>query len=183
MHVPWIVHYICIYLLVFIVYTTRVYIYMYITVSLWFHPVQIFIYGPIECSCHLIKYVNLSNCNESLYSVYHDLYPPMCIYSQPQCVPVTSSTCAAVFPQSYYIPVANREENDTLSIVTEISDQLDLFCSNALLIFACLFIHPPCDTDEGTGLTNKGTFLWCIVWPHTRMYTSIYNFLCPQVVS
>ena len=71
-------------------------------------------------------------------------------YSPPQCITVTISACAAVFPQPYYIPVAGREENETFAIVTEISDQLDPFCSNALITFACYFIHPPCDPDRGT---------------------------------
>ena len=67
-------------------------------------------------------------------------------------MPVTTSTCAAMLPESHYIPVADREENKTILVVTEISDQLDPLCSNALLIFACLFIHPPCDPSRGTGL-------------------------------
>ena len=71
------------------------------------------------------------------------------LHSQPQCVPVTTSTCAAIFPQSYYIPVDDREENETFAIVAEISDQLDLFCSNALNFYTCYFIHPPCDPDRG----------------------------------
>ena len=72
-------------------------------------------------------------------------------YSQLQCVQVKSSisTCAAVFPQSYYIPVADRDENEIFAIVTDISSQLDPLCSNALLIYACNFIHPPCDPDTG----------------------------------
>ena len=77
----------------------------------------------------------------------------LCIHrtplSQPQCVPITTSTCAAVFPQSYYIPVAGREESETFGIVTEISGQFDLVCRNALRIYACYFIHPPCDPDTG----------------------------------
>ena len=81
-----------------------------------------------------------------------------CPYSrQPQCVPVTTSTCVAVFSHQYYIPVAGREENETFAVVTEISDQLDPSCSNALVIYACLFIHPPCDPDRGTHLP---TALW-----------------------
>ena len=71
------------------------------------------------------------------------------LHSQPQCVPVTSSECAAVFLESYYIPVAGREKSDTFFIVTEISDQLDTFCSNALNFYACHFTHPPCDLDRG----------------------------------
>ena len=72
------------------------------------------------------------------------------MYSQPQCVPVTSSACDDVFPQLHYIPVAVREESETLALVSEISDQIDMFCSNALLTYACHFIHPPCDPDRGT---------------------------------
>ena len=54
-----------------------------------------------------------------------------------------------MFSQSYYMPVAGREESETFAIVTEISDQLDSFCSNALLIYACYFMHPPCDPIRG----------------------------------
>ena len=57
-----------------------------------------------------------------------------------------------MFPQSYYIPVAGREESKVFTIITEISDQLDPFCSTALAIYACHFIHPPCDPDRGTYL-------------------------------
>ena len=57
-----------------------------------------------------------------------------------------------MFPQSHYLPVAGREENETFAIVTEISDQIDPFCSNALDIYACYFIHPPCDSDGGKRL-------------------------------
>ena len=48
------------------------------------------------------------------------------------------------------MPVAGREENEIFAIVGEISDQLDLFCRNALVTYACHFIHPPCDPDTGT---------------------------------
>jgi hypothetical protein len=71
----------------------------------------------------------------------------------PQCVPVTTSPCATVLPQPYYIPVVGREENEYLAIIAEISDQLDPFCSKALNVFACHFIYPPCDPDRGTQLT------------------------------
>ena len=71
------------------------------------------------------------------------------MYSQPQCVPVTSSVCDAVFPQLYYIPVAGREEKETFAMVSEIGDQLDLFCSSALDFYACHFLYPPCDPDRG----------------------------------
>ena len=80
-----------------------------------------------------------------MYILYHIHF-----YSQPQCVPVTISACDAVFPQPYYIPVAGRGESETFAIVTEISDQLDLFCRNALITYGCYFIHPPCDPDRGT---------------------------------
>ena len=72
--------------------------------------------------------------------------------SQQQCVPVTTSesVCDAMFFQFYYIPVDGQEESETFAIVAEISDQLNPFCSNALLIFACFFIHPPCDPIRGT---------------------------------
>ena len=80
--------------------------------------------------------------------------------SQPQCVPVTTSVCPEVFSQLYYIPVAGREESETFDIVTEISDQLDLFCKNALDIYACYFIYPPCDPDRGTCLITP---IWLYV--------------------
>ena len=67
----------------------------------------------------------------------------------PQCVPVTTSTCPDVFSELYYISVAGREESKTFSTVTEISDQLDHFCKDALAVYACYFIHPPCDPDRG----------------------------------
>ena len=59
-----------------------------------------------------------------------------------------------MLPQPYYIPVTGREENEILAIVTEISDQLDPFCSNALNIFACYFIYPPCNPDRGMFVMN-----------------------------
>ena len=71
------------------------------------------------------------------------------MYSQPQCVPVASSVCNAVFPQLYYIPVAGREEKETFAMVSEISDQLDLFCNSALNFYACQFLYSPCDPDRG----------------------------------
>ena len=46
--------------------------------------------------------------------------------------------------------MAGREESETFAVVTEISDQLDPFCINALDIYACYFIYPPCDPDRGT---------------------------------
>ena len=73
----------------------------------------------------------------------------MNFYSPPQCVPVTTSPCTTVLPQPYYIPVVGREENEYLAIIAEISDQLDPFCSKALNVFVCHFIHPPCDPDRG----------------------------------
>ena len=66
--------------------------------------------------------------------------------------------CDAVFSQSYYIPVDGREENETIAIVTEISDQLDPFCSHVLLTYACYFIYPPCNPDGATGLPRYLTF-------------------------
>ena len=75
-------------------------------------------------------------------------YLPL-LHSQPQCVSITTSACDAIFSQSYYIQVAGQEESETFAIVTEISDKLNLFCSNALLIYACYFMHPPCDPYRG----------------------------------
>ena len=92
------------------------------------------------------------------------------LFSQPQCVPVTTSTCAAVFPQSYYILATGREENETFAEVTEISRQLDLFCSNALFIYACFYIHPPCDRDGGKYL------LLCIKCTFTAFGPILYTY-------
>ena len=64
-------------------------------------------------------------------------------------MPVPVSACATLLSQPYYIPVAGREESNAYAIATEISNQLDPFCSSALLTYACLFIHPPCDPERG----------------------------------
>ena len=80
------------------------------------------------------------------------------LYSRPLCITVTTSACNAVFPQSYYLPVAGREENETFAIVAEISDQLDIICRNALNFYACYFIYPPCDLDTGMPDSHKHTF-------------------------
>ena len=75
--------------------------------------------------------------------------PFVLLHRPPQCVPITNSACTAVFPQPHYIPVTGRDESKTFEIVTEISDQLDLFCSDALFVYACHFTHPPCDPENG----------------------------------
>ena len=110
------------------------------------------------------------------YILWHVLYSP---YSrQPQCVPITNSQCAAVFPHPYYIPVAGREENEVFAVVTEISDQLDTLCSNALVIYACLFIHPPCDPDRGI-IIQIYTH-----WIYAHIFTAVcMSYSCEYILS
>ena len=79
------------------------------------------------------------------------------LYSQ-QCVSLTSA-CAAMFLQSHYIPVDGREENEIFAIIREISDHLDHLCKNALIAYACHFVHPPCDPDTGIILYSVDSHL------------------------
>jgi hypothetical protein len=65
-----------------------------------------------------------------------------------QCVPEPVSSCAHVFNQPYYIPLPDREENETFAIINSISDQMDNFCGKALTALACQFINPPCDPEK-----------------------------------
>ena len=105
-----------------------------------------------------------------LISLFYSIFF-ICICSQPQCVPVTTSTCPDVFSELYYISVTGREESETFSTVMEISDQLDIFCKNALAVYACYFIHPPCDPDRGTSLTIA-------LWMHNKLavcYITVSN--------
>ena len=109
------------------------------------------------------------------YTIYNDFYSMLItlrLYSPSQCVPVTTSSCTDALPHPYYIPVAGGEENEMFAIVTEISDP---FCSNALVIYACLFIHPPCDPDRGIYIYTHWIYahvyiLMAVCMPYSRGY-------------